>query len=402
MKATAENLIYLANGLVEGVLIPEKGLLISADGMQYGCTISPKLKAWFERHPDKAGEARAFVVYPRTLKGNQVQFHVVGAPNLNPEQIKTGSGVFRVQGVVTNLRGERNHTVVRIKRNGTPSIADRRNHAWDQHLIFLSGRVTPSELFVGNFVNFTCRLVGNELQIQGAHPLGGPSLEWARFGAAYLPWPFNPRKTSTWAQFRRKNATGSEFAYLGRERLSDVVADKLHQLRKLVQSLKRSDRFNADATFNRDVDRLRLIHDRLDKFASRSAHRDLELAVEKEGLLRMLNLVLAPDPGGVDAPKAQPKAKSKSTPPPAAKSMPTTALALSPVHKKIHKAMSLGMLDERVMLALDVGRDSLRDAIKAMDAAGMLDDGSLKAARSYQLKRYQKQKSATSAQLAAV
>lgn len=399
MPERKEKLVYLANGLVEGVLIPESERLISTAGVEYPCTISPKLKAWYRLHPEQAASARAFVVYPRTIKGAGLQFHVVGAPKLDQEAIKRGSGVFRVQGVVTNLRGEKNRTVVRIKRNGTPSLADRKKHAWTQHLIFLTGRVTPSELFVGNFVNFTCRLEGHDLKIQGAHPIGGPSLEWIHFGAAYLPWPFNPRKTSTWAQFRRKNTTADAFPFISNQPLKEVLSERLAALHKLVSRLKKSERFKTDATFNRDVDRLRLVHQRLETFVSKTATSALMGAVEKEGLLRLLNLVLEPtaeEPVPVES--STPKAKSK----PPAQPVKTAQPKLSPLHQKIHQAMAIGMLDERIMVSLDVGRDALRDAIAAMDAADMLDDGSLRASRSYQLKRYRKQKSEAAAQPAVV
>ena len=404
---TVDRPVYLANGVVEGVLIPERQLLIAADGTQYPCTISPKLEAWFARHPEEAGNARAFVVYPRTVKGQGLQFHVVGAPKCDPHDLPKISGLFRVQGVVTNLRGERNRTVVRIKRNDNPTLAERKKHAWAQHLIFLTGRVTPSELFVGNHVNFTCRLVGHELRIQGAHPIGGPTLEWVNFGAAHIPWPFNPRKTSTWAQFRRKNdLEGAAFAYLSREPAKDAVSQRLGELHTMVKRLKRDERYPIDATFNRDVDRLRLVHQRLESYAAKVPAHQLMDTVEKQGLLRLLTLVLTPAPDVApaaaapvtpSAPKAAKTVKAPSKPEP----KPMTH-RLTPLEQKIHKAMSIGMLDDRLMVMLDLGRDDLKAAIASMDKAGMLADGSLDGARSHQLKRYRKQQSDTAAQLVAV
>ena len=401
---TVDRPVYLANGVVEGVLIPERQLLIAADGTQYPCTISPKLEAWFTSHPEAAGNARAFVVYPRTVKDQGLQFHVVGAPKFDPKDLPKISGVFRVQGVVTNLRGERNRTVVRIKRNDNPTLAERKKHAWAQHLIFLTGRVTPSELFVGNHVNFTCRLVGHELRIQGAHPIGGPTLEWVNFGAAHLPWPFNPRKTSTWAQFRRKNNLEAPFAYLSREPIKDAVGQRLSELHALVKRLKRDERYPIDATFNRDVDRLRLIHQRLESFSTKVPAQQLLEAVEDQGLLHLLNLVLAPAPAAAPEPPLPPPAPKAAKAVKAARKPEPEPMAhrLTPLEQKIHKAMSIGMLDDRLMVMLDLGRDDLKAAIASMDKAGLLADGSLAGARSHQLKRYRKQQSDTAAQLVAV
>lgn len=397
---TEDRPVYLANGVVEGVLIPERQMLIAADGTQYRCTISPKLEAWYSRHPDEASLARAFVVYPRTFKGQGVQFHVVGTPQVDPAELPQVSGMFRVQGVVTNLRGQRNQTVVRVKRNENPDLAQRKKHAWAQHLIFLTGRVSPSELFVGNHVNFTCCLVGHELRIQGAHPIGGPTLEWVNFGESKIPWPFNPRKTSTWAQFRRKNNLVGPFGYLRREPLKDVILEKLSELRAMVRRLKRDDRYATDATFNRDVDRLRLVHQRIESYAAKAAPNALLETVEKEGLLRLLNLVLTPAPACAGAPAPAASKATKASP---RKPAPAPMKhRLTPLEQKIHKAMSIGMLDDRLMVMLDLGRDDLKAAIASMDKAGLLEDGSLAEARSHQLKRYRKQKSENAAQLAAV
>jgi len=403
--------VFIANGLVKGVLIPETNLLIGEDGTQYPCTIAPKLRAWFERHPDEAAQARAFVVYPRTVKGEGLQFHVVGSPRLPESQIERQAGIFQIQGVVTNLRGAKNKTVVRIRRNVLPPAGEHQHHSYAVHLLFLSGRVTPSELFVGQHVRFTCRLQGHDLKIQGAHPLGEPELDWLSFGSATIPWPFHPRKTGTWAQFRRATDVMGPFLCTDqqRRRLPALIGEKLADLEGLVKKLKATERYATDATYNRDVDRLRLVHRRLEEVVARAGRDYLLQMVEQYGLLSLLNRTLAPvtddEPAPAAAPTAKPVAKTKVAPPkPEPKAMPAaTSPQVSPFLSRFRELLAAGMLDERIMLTLDCSRDDIRAAVRNLESAGLLDASVTVKARSYQLKRYLKSKSpAASKQPAAV
>jgi hypothetical protein len=404
--------VFIANGLVKGVLIPETNLLIGEDGTQYPCTIAPKLRAWFERHPDEAAQARAFVVYPRTVKGQGLQFHVVGSPKLPESQLERQAGIFQIQGVVTNLRGVKNQTVVRIRRNVLPPAGEHKHHSYAVHLLFLSGRVTPSELFVGQHVRFTCRLQGHDLKIQGAHPLGEPELDWLSFGSATIPWPFHPRKTGTWAQYRRATDVLGPFICTDqqRRRLPELIAERLADLERLVKRLKTGERYASDPTFNRDVDRLRLVHRRLDEVVARAGRDYLLQMVEQYGLLSLLNRTLAPvsdesapaaTPAAKPAAKPAPKAKDTSPKP---KAMPAaTTPQVSPFLARFRELLAAGMLDERIMLTLDCSRDDIRAAVRNLESAGLLDATVIAKARSYQLKRHLKSKSpAASKQPAAV
>lgn len=198
---------YQANGVIAGLL---KGDVITTlDGETFGVELSPALRKWVERNPAEASAPSRWIVYPRTLPGG-LAFYVVGQRRVLPgeteAQLNRQVDRFVVTGVITNSRGLRKQTCVRICRNTPTPEGKRHNPSWQVRLLFLAGLPpAPTKSWWDQDARIQCQRVGRELKILVIDKVGRPAVvRPIEIGQAVLPWPWKPSSQAIWRLCHRE------------------------------------------------------------------------------------------------------------------------------------------------------------------------------------------------------
>ena len=276
---------YQAVGVVEGTFVPERNIVVGADGTTYPASCHPGVRRFFERNPKKAAEAKYLVCWPRTSDtGKQVHLTVTAAPVDSDRQdsLKREAGRFKVSGVITNQRSKLNRVVVRVVRNA-PAPRDRRHESqFKTHLIFLTGRAAPFGNFVNKHTTFTCSLQAHQLLIRGIEDTRAPEVVVYEAGGLKLPWPFMATRKHL-DLFCSLNAAGKTPCLVPAD-FRDRLQLRLRQMDLLVSE-------RSALTSDEDhliTDRIRKIRQRLSTFTRRMGDLELELLLEESGLLASL------------------------------------------------------------------------------------------------------------------
>lgn len=297
-----------AVGVVEGTFIPERSLLVAADGQQYRASGVSSLERRYRKKPDAYAGARFHVVYPRTTKQG-VELIVASSPT-DPERqasLKREAGWFKVAGTVTNQRSRRNKVVVRVVRADPAPRERKRESEFRPHLLFLSGRAAPAADFVNTHTTFGCQLVGQELVIRRIEGRSRIEMQPMAAGGIDWPWPFHAGKA---ALMKLREFNTDQTRFLVKPPFQATLAEGLDRLDQLIEHRRATLTEPADALV---TDRLQLIRRRIRTYASRMGDFELHDLLEESGAHVILQrIALEPQPAAAAVAEAAPKAKPKA------------------------------------------------------------------------------------------
>ena len=202
---------YQASGVIAGLLAADT--ITTLDGETFPATMAPPLRRWAEKNPAAAARPSRWIVYPRTIAGG-LAFYVVGQrqplPAETDAQLNREVDRFTITGVITNSRGLRRQTCVRICRN-TPAPRGLKKHpSWRPRFLFLAGLPpAPTKSWWNTDARIQCRREGRALRILAIEKVGPAAV--ARpipIGPAELPWPWRPSSQAIWRLCHRDSLAG--------------------------------------------------------------------------------------------------------------------------------------------------------------------------------------------------
>ena len=362
------SVFYQAVGVVAGTYVPERNIVVGADGTTYPASCHPGVRRFFERNPEKAAQAKYLVCWPRTSDtGKQVHLTVTSAP-VDPERqasLKREAGRFKISGVITNQRSKLNRVVVRVVRNETVPRNRRHESQFKTHLLFLTGRAAPFGNFVNKHTTFTCVLKGHELLIRGIEDTREPEVVIHEAGGLKLPWPFMATRKHV-DLFCSLNGTGKAPCLVPAD-FRDRLQLRLRQMDLLVSERSA---LNADED-HLITDRIRKVRQRLQTFTRRMGDGELELLLEETGLLAALaKLDLEPTPNPIpettmQSTYAAPEAITNN----AAKKFPEgleKVIRLPPDLRRIADQVLAGAPDALLAMAPKMNSKKVKAAITAL------------------------------------
>ena len=276
---------YQAVGVVEGTFVPERDIVIGADGTTYPASCHPGVRRFFERKPKEAAKAKFLVCWPRTSDtGKQVHLTVTSAP-ADPERqasLKREAGRFKVSGVITNQRSRLNRVVVRVVRNVTVPRKRRHEPQFKTHLLFLTGRAAPFGNFVNKHTTFTCSLEAHQLRIRGIEDTLEPEVVFHEAGGLKFPWPF--RATQKHVELFAEAQGVGKGPFLVPDDARDRLQLRLRNLDLLVAERKDI----ASDVEQLNTDRILKVRQRIHNFTRRMGDQELRVLLESTGLLTAL------------------------------------------------------------------------------------------------------------------
>jgi hypothetical protein len=373
-------------GVVEGTFIPERNLLIGADGQQYRATCVPGVRRFFLKHPDRAASARYLVCWPRTTKEG-VELTVTDAPTATERQasLKREAGWFRVAGVVTNQRSRKNKVVVRVVRSEPAPPEQKRQSNYRPHLLFLEGRVAPAANFVNHHATFRCQLKDKGLVIRSVEERQRIKPEPLAAGGVQWPWPFHASKGSL-LDLKAFNAPEQK-TFLVQAPYQQTLGEGLQLLQQLIDHRKAQPATAEEALV---TDRLGMILRRLRTYTARMGDFELFDLLEETGLHVILRRItieaapLAPAP----AKKAKPKATKAAAPAPVGQAPEEL--------KPLADLLLQGWPDTLLRSAPGMSPAALKSGVAGLLACGWYDalteEEQRLAQASYQLKKALKQR----------
>lgn len=362
--------------------MPERNIVIGADGTTYPASCHPGVRRFFERKPKEAAQAKYLVCWPRTSDtGKQVHLTVTSAP-VDPERqasLKREAGRFKVSGVITNQRSRLNRVVVRVVRNVTVPRKRRHEAQYKSHLLFLTGRAAPFGDFVNKHTTFTCVLKGPQLLIRGIEDAKEPVVEYIEAGGLKFPWPFRAAQRHI-ELFAEAQGVGK-----GPFLVPDDAEDRL-QLRLRNLDLLVAERADiASDVEHLNTDRIVKVRQRIHNFTRRMGDSELRALLESTGLLTALaKLRLAGD-----------------SPNPPENAMPALAepvVALPKNLQKIAELVTAGAPDALMSIKLKIDGRDVKAAIAALMSTegwweGLSEEEQAKARKgSYQVRKVLKQR----------
>jgi hypothetical protein len=373
--------LFRAEGIVRGILIPERNLLIGMDRQAYPVTIAPALRRWFMKHPEEAQKRDLFRVFPRSLKGDKLRFYVADAPSVEDEaDLPYLPYRFVVSGVVLNQRSlstdrSPDHVVVRVKPNRVVPPAEKHLPENKAHLLFLRGRVVPAAKYIGKHCTFFCELGRGELWIRGCALALESSVERFPAGAAMLPWPFRDLNGGTWAMIHRWNQLQAPFPDA-----PDARESLLESLKAWSQSVKAQEASVSDPLAHRDLDRQLQVSSRLRQRVESADQNQLRSLVQKRGLMQLLALIT----------KGRPSAYQPEhlTPDPAMTTAFAPAASPSSVSEQVLDMLSQPAMDEAILWRTKLTRPQLINMIQSFWVSGRITPEMESRSRSYQLKKH--------------
>lgn len=349
---------------MKGTFIPEKGLVVAADGSQYPASCVPNVRRFFERKPEEAAKAKYLICWPRTSDtGRQVHLYVAKVPT-DPEKqaaLKREAGRFRVSGLVTNQRSRLNKVVVRVVRSFAVPKNRRKWTQFANHLVFLSGRAAPAAHFLNKHATFVCQLEGQKLQIRSIESSVEPEVEVLKAGGLNLPWPFlaGRKHVDLLCEF---NKVGPG-PFPQREDCRDRLDLRLRQFDLLIKA-----RAGMDSPEEVVItDRIEKIRDRVRAFTRRMGDTELETLLEETGLSVALSKLNLEEPGAPPPVSSVAPTKSKAMP----IATPTAAPALTKTLQSVDTMLRKGSPD--ALMAMAPGMNLKR--VKASVSALMGTDG---------------------------
>lgn len=370
-----------AVGVVEGTFIPERNLLIGADGQQYRASGVSSLARRYQKKPDLYANARFHVVFPRTTKEG-LELIVSSSPT-DPERqasLRREAGWFRVAGVVTNQRSRKNKVVVRVVRS-EPAPPDRKRQSeFRPHLLFLEGRVAPAANFVNHHATFRCQLRDKELVIRSVEERQRIKPEPLAAGGVQWPWPFHASKGSL-LDLKAFNAAEQK-TFLVQAPYQQTLGEGLQLLQQLIDHRKAQPATAEEALV---TDRLGMILRRLRTYTARMGDFELFDLLEETGLHVILRrIALEETPAPAPAKKAKPKATPRTR-------------GVAPELKPLADLLLQGWPDTLLRSAPGMSPAALKSGVAGLLACGWYDalteEEQRLAQASYQLKKALKQRS---------
>lgn len=192
---------FQANGVIAGLL--GENTITTLDGETFGAELAPPLRKWVEKHPEAAAAPARWIVYPRTIPGG-LAFYVVGQRRAllgeTEAQLNRQVDRFTVTGTLTNSRGLRKQTCIRICRNAPVPKPLRKHPSHRPRFLFLAGLPpAPTKSWWNTDVRIQAQRVGRELKILAMAKVGSAAvMRSVPIGGAELPWPWKPSSQAIW------------------------------------------------------------------------------------------------------------------------------------------------------------------------------------------------------------
>jgi len=366
-RLTVANAPCQAVGVVEGTFIPERHLLIGADGQHYKASLTGNVARWYAQKPEEAAKARFFICWPRTTKADGIHLTVVGAPT-DPERqasLKREAGQFKVAGVVTNQKSRRNKVIVRVARDESPPKDRRRWSQHRSHLLFLSGRAAPAVDFTNHHTVFTCELKEQQLVIRRIEGRQKVEVVPIEIGGVKWPWPFHSGRRAL-EQLRDFNLPKGQKTFLAVPPYHQTLGARLERLDQLIAMRKSID---ASAEESITTDRLKMIARRIRTYVRKMGDFELSDLLAATGLHVVLGRIQldAPEPA---APEPQPQAAKKAkAKPAAAAATPALPADLEPLAQMLLQ----GLPDLILREAPGMSAASLRSGVAQLVELGWYD-----------------------------
>jgi hypothetical protein len=385
---------FRAAGVVQGLFLAERGVLVTTDGRSYPASALPGLKRWAERHPKEAAAAEFHIVYPRTVKGG-IAFEV--AESLSDlalvQDLKQRPQLFVISGVLTNQRSRQSQLVIRVSRNRRAPAKRHRENQFRPHLIWLSGRAAPAANFNGKHIEATAALDGDRLVLRRIEAVSERKEEPFTAGGITWPWPFEVSLDSI-ERLCKANLPAGE-RHVAPVMVEEVLGRGITRLRKLLDATKRIEKPSAQQAL--EADRLRLIHKRLKTYLSRLNEGQLELLTESTGLHRVL-LAIEVQSSGKAKSQATGKAKSQAESPEPQQVTVAPQVMPQAVHEltvpqdlvELDTMLRAGFPDGLISMTSDYTPAAVRAGVDRLIDAGWLDtltEAERKKIASYRVKR---------------
>lgn len=373
--------LFRAEGLVRGVLVPERDVLIGYDRQVYPVTIAPALRRWFHKNPKAMTDGRDYYrVFPRSTKDGRLRFYVADAPSAPIEELDLVPYHFVISGTVLNQRSlstkrSPDCVVVRVKPNKVVAPGERDLPENRQHLLFLRGRVVPAAKYIGKHCTFFCELQQGQLWINGCALAEESSVERVDAGGAVLPWPFRDRNDSTWRLVHKWNQMQPPFPDA-----PDAREQMVETLKAWSKSIREEGAKAAKGTIlSRDLDRLGQIARRLLDRVTNADSNSLRSLICQRGLLALTS-------------KIRDSLSETSDSAPSENLTPdnTVTTATAPVDRKTDLLGLLGqpLMDEAIIWTTKITRPQLIARVKQFWAEGKITPEIEARSRSYQLKKH--------------
>ena len=388
---------YWATCVVEGVFLPDEGVLISSDGHTYKAHQASFHKRWTEKHPDDALECRLHTAWPRTNDG-QVEITLVNSYkpfDQECEHLEPLVNTCSIAGAVTNRRMKKGVFVMRIKRNTPAPKGKHHQSEFCNHLLFIQGLLQPFSLYQNRFVRIDCRLEKGQLVLASVASIGESLEEVLELGGLRWPWPFQ-RNVASLKRLSELNPEPTSKLWPGAD-CRDVLLEQLLRLDNGAKSMAKQ--AGSDRGLARDVDRLRKIADRIRTTCKAMQDDDLRGMLRRTRLLSVLDSFQSSLGAARQMPAAVAEPKPAKVPVPAAKAKATAAPAFE-VPENLQPLAEL--LLRRFPDAL-IGRElglppiRVRQAVQQLVACGWYDSLSpdeQSRIASYQLKKVLKLRAA--------
>lgn len=376
--------LFKAEGIVRGVLIPERNLLVGYDGPRsmYPVTIAPALRRWFlKNHEAMTNNGRDYYrVFPRSRKDGGLSFYVADAPSAPIEELDMVPYHFVVSGTVLNQRSlstkrSPDSVVVRVKPNKVVAPGERKLPENRQHLLFLRGRVVPAAKYIGQHVTFFCELREGQLWINGCALADESSVERVDVGGPVLPWPFRDRNDSTWQLVHKWNQLQPPFPDAPDAR--EQMVENLTAWSKSVR--EQGTKAEKGTELSRDLDRLGQIASRLLDRVTKADSVALRSLIHQRGLLALTTKFRDSFSETTDS------APSGDLTP---DTTMTSATATPAQGYDLLDLLSKPWMDEAIIHATKLTRPQLIQKIQNFWATGAITDEMAKNSRSYQLKKH--------------
>ena len=384
---------YWATCVVEGVFLPDEGVLVSSDGHAYKAHQASSHKRWTGRNPEDALECRLHTAWPRTNDG-QVELTLVNSYkpfDQECEHLEPLVNTCSIAGDVTNQKTKKGVFVMRIKRNTPAPKGAHRQAEFSNHLLFVRGLLQPLSLYQNHIVRIDCRLEKGQLVLASVASIGESLEEVLELGGLRWPWPFQ-RNVASLKRLSELNPDTASKLWPGPD-CRDVLLEQLLRLDNGAKGMAKE--AGSDRRLARDADRLRKIADRIRTTCKAMQDDDLRGMLKRTRLLSVLDS-LQPDltaaskmtPAAVAEPKPA-KAKARATAAPAFE-VPEN---LRPVADLLLRKY----FDDLIGLELDLTPIRVRQAVQQLVACGWYDALSPEQQarlNSYQLKKVLKLRAA--------